>query len=66
MFGSFELKDAIRIVGVVVAIVIAMLVGDYLGYKIGRWKLALILAIVTLATIVAFTIYSAIRLSTQG
>lgn len=62
----FELRDAIRIVGIIVGVVIAMLAGDYLGYKIGRWKLALILAAVTLVTIVAFTIYSAIKLSTQG
>ena len=64
MFGSsFELKDAIRFVGLIVAIVVTMLVGDYLGYKIGRWKLALILAVLTLVTVVAFTIYSAIRLA---
>lgn len=64
MFDTFELKDAIRFVGVIVAIVVTMLLGDYLGYKIGRWKLALILAILTLVTVVAFTIYSAIRLNT--
>lgn len=63
MFNTFELKDAIRFVGVIVAIVATMLIGDYLGYKIGRWRLALILGIVTLVTVVAFTIYSAIRLA---
>ncbi len=64
MFGSsFELKDAIRFVGLIVAIVAAMLIGDYLGYKIGRWRLALILGVVTLVTIIAFTLYSAIRLA---
>lgn len=59
----FELKDAIRFVGIIVAIVASMLLGDYLGNRIGRWRLAAILGILTLVTIITFTIYSAIMLA---
>ena len=35
-----ELEIAIRVVEIIVAAVLMMLLGDYLGYKIGRWRLA--------------------------
>lgn len=57
-----ELKTAISIVEIIMVIVVAMAIGDYLGYKIGRWKLAAVLGGVTLATIVAFAIYAAVVL----
>jgi len=58
-----ELKTAISIVEIVVVVLVAMALGDYLGYKIGRWRLAAVLAGVTLATVIAFAIYAAVVLA---
>ena len=58
-----ELKSAILVVEIIVAAIVIMLLGDYLGYKIGRWRLAAILGIVALVSIAAFAIYAAIRLA---
>ena len=58
-----ELEDAIFYVGILVATAAAMLLGDYLGYKIGQWRLAAILGGIVLVSIVAFTIYAAVVLA---
>jgi hypothetical protein len=58
-----ELKTAIGIVEIIIVVIVSMALGDYLGYKVGRWKLAAALGGITLATIVAFAIYAAIVLS---
>jgi hypothetical protein len=58
-----ELKDAITVVEIVVAAVVAMLLGDYLGHKIGRWRLAIIVGVVAVVSIVAFAIYAAVVLA---
>ena len=55
-----ELKSAITVVEVIAAVVAAMVVGDYLGYKIGRWRLAGIVGIIALVSIVAFTVYAVV------
>ena len=54
-----ELKGAITGVEIVAGTVAAMLLGDYLGYKVGRWRLAAAVGGVILVSIVAFTIYAA-------
>lgn len=53
-----ELETPLRYVVIIVATVIAMLVGDYLGYKIGRWKLAWIGGSIALLSIIGFFIYA--------
>ncbi len=58
-----DIATAIRIVEVVAAIAAAMALGDYLGYKIGRWRLATIVGLAVLVTVIAFAIYAAIVLS---
>ena len=58
-----ELKSAIISVEIIVAVVLLLLLGDYLGYKIGRWRLAAIVGIVALVSIVAFAIYAAVVLA---
>jgi len=58
-----ELKSAIIVVEIIVATVLMMLLGDYLGYKIGRWRLAAIVGLVALVSIVIFVIYAAIVLA---
>jgi membrane protein DedA with SNARE-associated domain len=58
-----ELKGAITCVEIIVAAAAAMLLGDYLGYKIGRRRLAMIVSAVALATIVIFAIIAAVVLA---
>jgi len=58
-----ELKSAITVVEIILGIVVAMLLGDYLGYKIGRWRLASIVGIIALAAIVGFAAYAAFVLA---
>lgn len=58
-----ELKSAITVVEIIVALVLAMVLGDYLGYKIGRWRLAIIVGAVALVSIITFAIYAAIVLA---
>ena len=58
-----ELKTAITTVEAIVAIAVLLTLGDYLGYKVGRWRLATFVGIVTLVVIVAFAIYAAIVLA---
>jgi len=58
-----ELKSAIIFVEIIVGAVLMMLLGDYLGYKIGRWRLAAIVGIVALVSIVAFAVYAAVVLA---
>ena len=55
-----ELKNASTAVVIIVAAVVLMLLGDYLGYKIGRRRLAVTVGIVALVSIVAFAIYAAV------
>jgi hypothetical protein len=58
-----ELEVAINVVEIIVGIVLAMLLGDYLGYRIGRRRLATIVGVIALGIIVAFAIYAAIVLT---
>ena len=58
-----ELKLAITVVKTIVATVAAMLLADYLGYKMGRWRLAAILGGIALVSIVAYAVYAAIMLA---
>ena len=58
-----ELKNAITVVEIIVAVVVALLLGDYLGYKIGRWRLATTVSLFALVSIIAFAIYAAVVLA---
>jgi hypothetical protein len=59
----FDLKTAITIVEIIVGVAIALVVGDYIGYKFGRMKLATYTLFSALGIIVLFAIYAAIRLA---
>jgi hypothetical protein len=61
-----ELKFAITVVEIIVGVAAALLIGDYVGYKFGRMKLATYTLFTVLGLIVAFAIYAAIRLSLQN
>jgi hypothetical protein len=49
------------IAGGILAVVICMLAGDYLGYKIGRMKLFTYLGLISLGSVVVFAIIAAIN-----
>ena len=52
-----DIDIAIRVFEITIAALVLLLVGDYLGYKIGRRRLALIVATIALVTLVVFTIF---------
>ncbi|MFH1381325.1 MAG: hypothetical protein ABIH70_00305 [Chloroflexota bacterium] len=58
-----ELKTAITIVELIVGVAAVTVIGDYLGHKIGRWRLASIMGILVLIAIAAFAIYAALVLT---
>jgi ABC-type nitrate/sulfonate/bicarbonate transport system permease component len=62
----FDLRTAITIVEIVVGIAVALIVGDYLGYKFGRWKVASYSLFTMLGFIVAFAIFAAVWLNTRS
>ena len=57
-----ELKTAINVVIIVVAAALAMLVGDFLGNRVGRARFAVAMGILVLVAFVAFGVYAAIIL----
>jgi hypothetical protein len=59
----FELKTAITIVEIIVGIAIALVIGDYIGYKFGRMKLATYTLFSVIGIVVLFAIYAAVRLA---
>ena len=46
----------------IIAVLVVLLLGDYIGYKIGRRRLALIIATIALVTVVVFAVYAAINM----
>jgi hypothetical protein len=58
-----ELRTAITIVEIIVAIGVSMVLGDYIGYKFGRMKLATTVLFTLIGVIVIFAIYAAILLN---
>ena len=60
------LKLAITIVEIIVAIAVVMIIGDYIGYKFGRMKLATYTLFTVLGIIVLFAIFAAIKLNSPG
>ena len=58
-----DLQTSITIVGIVVGISVIVVLGDIVGNIIGRARLAIIMGVISLITIVAFVIYVAILLA---
>jgi hypothetical protein len=58
-----ELKTAITVVEIIVGVAAALVLGDYIGYKFGRMKLATFTLFTVLGVIVVFAIYAAIKLT---
>ena len=58
-----DLKTAITVVEIIVGVAVALVIGDYVGYKFGRMKLATSTLFTVLGVIVIFAIYAAVRLN---
>ena len=58
-----DLQTAMTIVGIVVGVSVIVVLGDLVGNIIGRARLAIIMGVISLITIVAFVIYVAILLA---
>jgi len=57
-----ELRTAITVLIIVVAACIAMLIGDFIGNRVGRVPFALALGVIVLVAFVGFGVYAAIVL----
>lgn len=53
---------AIRVVVILIGVIALMLLGDYIGHKFGRMKLAIYSGYIVLAVIVIFAIFAAVML----
>ncbi len=58
-----DLRTAITLVEIVVGVAVAILIGDFLGNRVGRVRLAIAMGVIALIAIVAFVIYAAIVLA---
>lgn len=57
------LESGIVWVEIVVGIMAAMVLGDYLGHKFGRMKIAVIGGSVALLSIICFAVFAAVELA---
>ncbi len=57
------LESGITWVEIIVGVIAAMVLGDYLGYKFGRKKIALVGGSVALLSIVCFAVFAAVELA---
>lgn len=57
-----DLKTAIMVVVILVGAAVVLLLGDYLGHKFGRMKLATYTLFTVLGLIILFAIYAAVKL----
>jgi len=58
-----DLKLIITIIEIIVGVAAALLLGDYIGYKFGRMKLATYTLFTVLGLVILFAIYAAIKLN---
>jgi len=58
-----ELKTAITISEIVIGALVLVVLGDYLGYKVGHRRLASIIGIMAGVVIVVFVVYAAVVLA---
>jgi len=57
-----ELKSVMTILEIIIAVLAALALGDYLGYKFGHWRAAKTIGFVALAVIILFAVYAAVVL----
>jgi hypothetical protein len=58
---NFDLRTASTIMVGIIIFAVVLLIGDYLGYKIGRMKLATYTLFTVLGLIIVFAIFAVIR-----
>ena len=58
---NFDLRTASTIIVGIIIFAVVLLVGDYLGYKIGRMKLATYTLFTVLTLIIIFAIFAVVR-----
>ncbi len=58
-----DLKTAVTVVEVIAGIAAAMLIGDFLGNRVGRARFAVAMGVVVLVAVVGFAVYAAIVLA---
>jgi hypothetical protein len=58
-----SLKLAITVVEAIIGGLVALAIGDYLGYKFGQKRVAGVLGVIALLVIIIFAIYAAIALA---
>ena len=56
MFDIFKMAFAVTI-----AVIASLLLGDYLGYKVGRRRLATVLGAIALVAVIVWAIYAAVN-----
>ncbi|HJM36434.1 MAG: hypothetical protein CL877_02855 [Dehalococcoidales bacterium] len=56
-----DLRDASNIIVMTIVTLAVLLIGNYLGYKIGHWRLAVIIAAVALVGIFVFAVYAVVQ-----
>lgn len=57
-----NLKIAVTVLEIIVAVIALLVIGDYIGYKVGRMRLAYASLFTFLGLVVVFAIYAAIVL----
>jgi hypothetical protein len=57
------LESGINWVEIIVGIMAAMVLGDYLGHKFGRMKIAIVSGSIALLSIVCFAVFAAVELA---
>lgn len=57
-----DLKDALNILELIIATLALLIIGDYLGHKFGRLRLAATVGVIALITIIAYVIYAVVVL----
>lgn len=57
----FDLRTASTIIVAIIIVACVMLIGDYMGYKFGRMKLATYTLFTVLGLIIIFAIFAVVR-----
>ena len=47
---------------ITISVLVVLLIGDYLGYKLGRRRLGFMVAICAIAAVIVFAVYAAINI----
>ena len=61
-----DTKTAALILEIVVGVAIAMIIGDYLGNRIGRTRLVIGLGIIIIIAIIAFAVVTIIQVQVKS